>query len=59
MARRPNTSHRYQQGTLIAIGAGIGATVGVLIGGGPGIGIGLALGAGFGVAADAVMSRRA
>jgi hypothetical protein len=59
MAERPSTSHRYQQGTLIAIGAGLGATVGGLIGGGPGIGIGLALGAGFGVAVDAMMSRRA
>ena len=55
MAERQSTSHRYQQGTLIAIGAGLGATVGGLIGGGPGIGIGLALGAGFGVAADAMM----
>jgi hypothetical protein len=59
MADRTSASHRNQQGTIIAIGAGVGATIGVLIGGGPGIGIGLAIGAGFGIALDAWMSRRA
>jgi hypothetical protein len=59
MAETQNTSHWYQHGTLIGIGAGLGATVGVLIGGGPGIAIGLAVGAGFGVAVDAMVSRRA
>ena len=58
MAKTPNTSHWYQHGTLIGIGAGLGATVGVVIGGGTGIAIGLAVGAGFGVAVDAWVSRR-
>ena len=58
MAEEKNASHRYQQGTIIAVGAGVGATIGVLIGGGPGVGIGLAIGAGFGVALDAWMSHR-
>ncbi len=55
MVKTQSTSRWYQHGTLIAVGAGLGATVGVLIGGGPGIGIGLAVGAGFGVALDAMM----
>ena len=59
MADKTKASRRYQQGTIIAVGAGVGATIGVLIGGGPGIGIGLAIGAGFGVALDSWMSRRA
>ena len=58
MAERRSKSHRYQRGTLIAIGAGLGATIGALIGNGPGVGIGLAIGAGFGVALDSWMSRR-
>jgi hypothetical protein len=54
-----STSHWFQHGTLIGIGAGLGAAVGVIVGGGPGIAIGLAVGAGFGVALDAMVSRRA
>jgi hypothetical protein len=37
MAKTQRTSHCYQSGTLIAIGAGLGATVGGLIGDGPGV----------------------
>jgi len=40
-------------GAFIAIGAGLGATVGVLVAGGPGVAIGIAIGAGLGVVAGA------
>jgi hypothetical protein len=55
---KPTPKRRRQQATFVAVGAGLGAAVGVIIGGGPGIGIGVAIGAGFGVALDALVSRR-
>jgi hypothetical protein len=60
MARNKATHGRESQytGISLAIGAGVGATIGVLIGGGAGIGIGLALGAGFGIAIGAAMDAR-
>ena len=44
--------------TFIAVGSGLGATVGVLVGGGPGIAIGVGIGACLGVAVDAMTKRR-
>ncbi len=44
--------------TFIAVGSGLGATVGVLVGGGPGIAIGVGIGACLGVAVDAITKRR-
>jgi hypothetical protein len=38
----------------VAMGAGIGLTVGVVVGGGPGIALGAAVGAGLGVVVGAV-----
>lgn len=43
-------------GLFIAIGSGLGATVGVLVGGGPGMAIGVGIGALLGVVADAVVN---
>ena len=50
-------SQWLQPDTFVALGAGLGATVGVLVAGGPGIAIGLAIGAGVGVAVGAVVTR--
>lgn len=44
-------------GLFIAIGSGLGATVGVLAGGGPGMAIGVGIGALLGVVADAIVKR--
>ena len=40
-------------GTTLAIGAGLGTTVGVLVGGGVGIAVGASVGAGIGVVVGA------
>ncbi len=56
--RRSTGTHPTFTGTAIALGAGIGMTIGVLVGGGPGIAFGLLLGAGVGVAVGAAWNAR-
>ena len=56
MVDAQETSNRLA--TYIAVGSGLGATVGVLVGGGPGIAIGVGIGACLGVAVDAITKRR-
>lgn len=45
-------------GVFIAIGAGLGATVGLAIAGGPGVAVGIAVGAASGVLLDTIAPRR-
>jgi len=59
MAESKKTSAQAQYtGVCIAVGAGLGATIGVVFGGGA-IAVGIALGAGLGVAVGAAIDARA
>ena len=54
MKKRPDTNpHDTVTGTALAIGAGVGITVGILVSGGAGIALGVSIGAGVGIALGA------